>query len=103
MNCPFIRYAIVRGARDRREAEVYLPGNYKLIHETTVEHLNVLDGYSAVNNPGAKERPAFVIEGRDDHGWTLDSYVIPRYGSGSIACEEIDLSHPIMKEVPVDA
>ena len=63
MNYPFKRYAIVRSARTRREAEAYLPGNYRIIHETTIEHLNVLDGYSAVNNPGAPERPAFVIEG----------------------------------------
>ncbi len=30
-----------------------------------------------------------IIEGKDDHGWTLDGYVIPRLGSGLIRAEEI--------------
>lgn len=29
------------------------------------------------------------IEGTDDHGWTLDGYVIPRLGSGLIVAREI--------------
>lgn len=80
------RYAIVGNARTRSEAEAYLPGNYSVVYETT--------------DPAHNDRPVFVIEGEDAAGWTLDSYVIPRYGSGLIACEEIDLSHPMMKGVP---
>lgn len=86
-----IRYAIVGGARTRREAEAYLPDNYRIIHETTEHEL------------ARPDRPVFVIEGQDEAGWTLDDYVIPRYGSGSIGCKEIDLSDPIMKEVPMKA
>jgi hypothetical protein len=41
-----------------------------------------------------------IIGGTDDHGWTLDKYVIPRLGSGLMCCDEIDLSHPVMMEVP---
>jgi hypothetical protein len=81
------RYAIVGNARTRSEAEAYLPSNYRVIFETT--------------DPSHNDRPVFVIEGEDDSGWTLDNYVIPRYGSGLIACQEIDLSHPIIKVVPV--
>lgn len=80
------RYAIVGNARTRREAEAYLPDNYRIIFEST--------------DPAHNGRPVFVIEGTDAFGWTLDDYVIPRYGSGLIACKEIDLSHPIMKEIP---
>jgi hypothetical protein len=93
------RYAIVRNARSHSEAEAYLPGNYRVIHETTNEALNAAEGYTGLNL-GGRVRPVFVIEGEDSSGWTLDSYVIPRYASGLIACEEIDLSHPIMKQVP---
>jgi hypothetical protein len=82
-----IRYAIVRGARSQREAEAYLPGNYRLVGALAA----------------TAENPEYVIEGHDDHGWTLDGYVIPRYLSGLIGCEEIDLSHPAMKEVPSHA
>jgi hypothetical protein len=82
------RYAIVRNARTRREAEAYLPSNYRIIHESADE-----PSFSG------RERSLFVIEGEDDAGWTLDSYVIPRYASGLIGCEEIDLSHPIMKQI----
>jgi hypothetical protein len=43
-----------------------------------------------------------VIAGEDVAGWMLDDYVIPRLASGLIFANEIDLSHPIMKEVPDD-
>jgi len=83
------RYAIVRNARSRPEAEAYLPGNYRVVHEAKDVHLG-----------GSRDKPFFVIEGEDNAGWTLDGYVIPRYASGLIWAEEVDLSHPIMKEVP---
>lgn len=41
-----------------------------------------------------------LVEGRDDHGWTLDGYVLPRLASGLHPGHEIDLSHPVMKELP---
>lgn len=85
-NCPFTRYALVGNAQSRSQAEAYLPGNYRVIYETT--------------DPSHNGRPLFVIEGRDNAGWTLDDYVIPRYASGLIACREIDLSDPIMREIP---
>ena len=31
-----------------------------------------------------------LVSGFDDHGWTLDGYVIPRLGSGLIAAREVD-------------
>jgi hypothetical protein len=88
------RYAIVRNARGRSEAEAYLPDNYRVVHEGEAEERK---------DPAWKrptKRPVFVIEGEDRFGWTLDGYVIPRYASGLIFAEEIDLSHPIMKQVP---
>jgi len=86
------RYAIVRNARSRSEAEAYLPGNYRVIHEKLVPADRV--------ESSRRMKPVFVIEGEDNAGWTLDGYVIPRYASGLIGCEEIDLSHPIMKQIP---
>lgn len=82
-NCPFIRYALVRGARDRDHVDRYMPGNYETIWCGSFEG-----------------RAAVVIAGRDAGGWTLDSYVIPRLGSGLMFAEEIDLSHPLMSRVP---
>jgi hypothetical protein len=82
------RYAIVRNARTRQEAEAYLPDNYKVVHET----------WEARNESPV---PVFVIEGTDNAGWTLGGYVIPRYASGLIWAEEIDLTHPIMDEIEV--
>lgn len=76
------RYAIVKNARDRKELEAYLPDNYKVVYEYI----------------GARY---FEDDGRPlDAGWTLDGYVIPRLGSGLIWAKEIDLSHPIMKQIP---
>lgn len=92
------RYAIVRNARSRREAEAYLPDNYKVTGE-----LYAHDGgyHETPDGLPYDARLVFVIEGRDAHGWTLDGYVIPRYASGLIFAEEIDLSHPAMKAIPV--
>lgn len=86
------RYAIVRNARSRREAEAYLPANYQVIHES-----EIVPPPWVAHGP----MPLFVIAGTDYAGWTMDDYLIPRYASGLITCEEIDLSHPIMREVPV--
>lgn len=78
-----VRYAVVQARRD--QVEPYLPTNYEVIHEEVS-----LDG----------RRAMVVIEGRDDAGWTLHGYVLPRLASGLHFGEEIDLSHPIMKAIP---
>ena len=89
------RYAIVRNATSRQQAEAYLPGNYNVVHEA------LWSRYPGDINPHSpRDVEVYVIEGEDSHGWTLDGYVIPRYASGLIWVEEIDLSHPIMREVP---
>ena len=86
------RYAIVRGLDVTRERVMaYLPRNYRVIWSGKMEPYE-----------GARHLDdVVVIQGADDHGYTLDSYVIPRLGSGMMRADEIDLSHPIMKEVPV--
>lgn len=111
MNSEVIRYAIVRGARTAVEAEAYLPDNYTVVHEYVARcgrcegSGDMLAGTlseracSQCNGTG-EGKPEFVIEGRDDAGWTLEGYIIPRYWSGLMACEEIDLSHPVMRQVP---
>jgi len=43
-----------------------------------------------------------VISGHDVAGWTLDGYVLPRLASGVLVGSEIDLSHPAMREIPLD-
>lgn len=89
-----IRYALIasRGTQWDNERVVarYLPDNYKVVATVGPEHLRY---------PGNATQ-AFVIAGEDRFGWTLDGYVLPRLGSGVITGEEIDLSHPAMKEVP---
>lgn len=73
MSTTTIRRAIVQG-RDEAEAirlakqvRNYLPANYSVVgvHGCVV-----------------------TIEGTDDHGWTLDDYVIPRLASGLIHARE---------------
>lgn len=66
------RYAAVyrssTGRPEESEVARYLPGNYRVM------------GWS---------HEWVVIQGEDDHGWTLDDYVIPRLGSGLISAREI--------------
>lgn len=67
-----VRFAIVTGARNEKEVAAYLPHNYVLMQQTW-----------------DNDKPAFIISGIDDAGWTLDDYVIPRLASGMIACREL--------------
>jgi hypothetical protein len=52
-------------------------------HETVARYLP--SNYAIV----AQGNGWLYIEGEDDHGWTLDEYVIPRLASGLIFAEEI--------------
>lgn len=71
-----MRYALIAGGPSRVAA--YLPTNYRV--------LGTVGGQT-------------VIGGRDEAGWTLDAYVIPRLASGLFFASEIDLSHPVFKQL----
>ena len=64
----------VRGRDTAETVAAYMPGNYRVIG---------MDGEDV------------LIGGTDNHGWTLDDYVIPRLASGMMHCTEIklDLEH----------
>jgi hypothetical protein len=62
------RFAIVNNAERAEKLYRYLPANYVI--------LAGIDGQ-------------YLIVGVDSAGWTLDGYVIPRLGSGTIQCLEI--------------
>ena len=70
------RFAIVDGPGIIETVRNYLPRNYT----ATLEGKDI------------------VISGEDDHGWTLDGYVIPRLASGLIVAREIE-SIPTATEV----
>ena len=53
-----------------KEVAQYLPNNFRVL------------GRSLDNSKT-------IIIGVDDHGWSLDAYVIPRLGSALIHCEEV--------------
>lgn len=71
-----MRYALVQG-RDlsREQLERYLPSNYRISEE--------------MPTPDTRLK-AYMIEGRDEAGWTLQAYVIPRLASGLIGCQEVE-------------
>ncbi len=65
---PPLRIAQIHGRPSVATVQDYLPSNYYVRQR--------LDG-------------TIFVEGYDDHGWTLDGYVIPRLGSGLIAAREV--------------
>ncbi len=65
------RYAVARFASER-EAEAYLPDNYKVAATSSLP-----DG-----------RVDVLIAGEDFAGRTLDDYVLPRLASGNIFARE---------------
>lgn len=76
------RYALVSRVPQPTAKDVapYLPPNYEVLGETSL---------------------GVVIRGKDrpGGGFGLDNYVIPRLGSGMFYSQEVDLSHPCMKEL----
>lgn len=93
------RYAIVRGHDITAEKVVaYLPSNYRVLWSGKCDWHK--SGFSGVwrQSPELNDE-VVVIEGNDDHGWTLDKYVSPRLGSGMMRCDEIDLSHVFMRGI----
>jgi hypothetical protein len=64
-----IRLARIFSANVEEIAQ-YLPKNYRVV--TTDETTG-----------------STIIAGTDDHGWTLEGYVLPRLGSGMLAGQEI--------------
>jgi len=86
------RYALVSLRRDTADTVArYLPGNYKVVGTVNDTDEFPFDG------------PCAVVQGEDNAGWTLDTYVIPRLASGLITAREIDLSHNAMKQIPYEA
>ena len=66
-----MRYAIIRGNHATREqVQDYLPSNYNVVHVDP-------------NGQG------ILIAGEDDHGWTMDDYVLPRLASGLMPGQEV--------------
>ena len=68
MNTNPTRQAFVMSDVTARQVEAYLPRNYIVFRQVT---------------------GMLVISGRDNAGWTLDGYVIPRLASGLIIAEEV--------------
>lgn len=52
-------------------------------------NLEIVKRYLPANYRAEKRGDEVLISGTDDHGWTLDGYVIPRLASGLIVAEEI--------------
>lgn len=65
-----VRVAIAHTGKALTDVAQYLPNNYQVLGRT-------LDNQRT------------IIVGVDDHGWTLEGYVIPRLASGMIHCEEV--------------
>lgn len=72
-----IALALTDNAKDVAQ---YLPANYSVIGRT----MKLEDSDTYIDVQG------ILIAGRDNAGWTLDDYVIPRLGSGMIACSEVE-------------
>jgi len=72
-----MRRAIVSGRDlDAERLERFLPANYSVVGQ--VPPAGLIEGFVA-----------FLIEGWDEGGWTLDGYVLPRLQSGLIFGKEI--------------
>ena len=57
----------------------------------TKDSLSTVRAYLPSNDIAERDTTTgrIFITGTDDHGWTLDGYVIPRLASGMIVAEEV--------------
>lgn len=96
------RYAIVRGAQDRIQVESFLPDNYAVVAEITERGTE--PGFR-MWKLGTEEwgSRVFVIAGRDTADVWLHRDVRGALATSFITCEEIDLSHKIMRLIPINA
>lgn len=110
-----MRYAMVRGHNITADKVApYLPSNYRVLGAAK-HRISAHEPHCPVPRAAACGESApclcvaglvddvIVIAGRDNHGWTLDKYVIPRLGSGMMRADEIDLSHPVMKQISIES
>ncbi len=73
--------------QQKRRAIVEYSGSAKQVAEMVAEYLP--SNYSVHLGGDSPTGPVvIIIEGYDEHGWTLDGYVIPRLASGLIAAKE---------------
>lgn len=73
---PYRRAVIaVQTENDHKAIPAYLPGNYKVVGTVT--------DFDEFGTTG------LLIEGKDDSGWTLDDYVLPRLASGLYVGREL--------------
>ena len=90
---PAVRTAEIRiGEEDGdwlQEIEAYLPANYWVVGRVTdTAGDKSRHGTPTLEGAHGDDRRCFV-EGIDHAGWKLDSYVIPRLGSGGIYATEL--------------
>lgn len=78
------RFAQVHGARRPEEVAAYLPSNYALMESFTI--------------PPTDRRLVVIIGGKDDRGWTLAEYVIPRLASGLMVATEIEDESELVRD-----
>lgn len=76
-----MHFAVAYG--DRAMIERYLPTNYRVFGQVTPD----LPHFDA-----AMRAPGWLIAGTDDHGWTMDGYVIPRLRSGLVPVQRLSLT-----------
>jgi hypothetical protein len=70
-----MRYALISAnAGQTDQIAAYMPGNYAVLGRTAI---------------GASNTVQVLIGGRDESGWTLDGYVLPRLASGMYYGSEI--------------
>lgn len=65
-----MKFAIINGAKSAEVVADYLPSKYNVVHVDP-------------NGQGV------LIAGEDDHGWTMDEYVLPRLASGLMPGKEV--------------
>jgi hypothetical protein len=70
-----MRYALISAnAGQTDQIAAYMPGNYAVLGRTPIKASNTV---------------SVLIGGRDQHGWTLDGYVLPRLASGMYYGDEV--------------
>ena len=67
--------------------------DYRYARVTDGTSIGTVRAYLPSNYSARMDGDAILIAGRDDHGWTLSGYVIPRLASGLIVATELTVEN----------
>ena len=91
--CRFRSFVCLVSVNTLTKGDHMKANEYRYARVTDGTSIGTVRAYLPSNYTARMDGAAILIAGCDDHGWTLEGYVIPRLASGLIVANEITLEN----------